>query len=180
MTGRAEPSRAPRTLAGLRGSGGAGRAGAFRPQPPPSSRSHAWTGPLSPLTLGSRVGRTHGMFPTDLPVEENSPEYLTPLFRFCTAGPGLKPPGSRFSGRGPGPGLGPGGGLATRIPLTDPGTAMGQGRFSFCLFDSNSGPRPLSLSNQRHLRAAQPGPAVVPRSCFCPGGVGLAVPVQRR
>lgn len=176
MTGRAGPNREPRTWAGLRGSGRAGRAGGFRPQPAPSSRSHAWTGPLSPLILGSRVGWTHGMLPTDLPTEERSPENLTPLFRFCTAGPGLKTPGSGLSGGGPGPG--PGEGLAARIPLTDPGTAVGQGRFSFSLFDSNSGPHPLSLLSQRHLRAAQPGPAVVPRSCFRPGGVGLAVPIQ--
>lgn len=41
----------------------------------------AWTGPCSPLILGSRVGRTHGMLPMEFPMEETCPENLSPLFR---------------------------------------------------------------------------------------------------
>ncbi|XP_064287501.1 serine/arginine repetitive matrix protein 1-like [Passer domesticus] len=84
--GRAQPgSQDPGRAAGLRRARSRAprprRAGGFPWQPAPSSRSHAWTGPCSPLILGSRVGRTRGMLPMDLPIEGSGPENFTPLCR---------------------------------------------------------------------------------------------------
>lgn len=186
LGGRAGPGRAPRTWAGLRSSGraraehhgpaghhGLRRAGGFRPQPAPRSQSHAWTGPHSPLIPGSREGQAHGTLPRSSPSRRAALK-ISSLFRSCTA---LEQPGSRLRGRGAG--AGPGKGLAARVPLTGPGTAIGTGRFSFSLFDANSGPDPLSLQSQRHLRAAQPGPAQLFESRGCRTRPSNAMSVTR-
>lgn len=94
---RAGPGRAERgsqelgRAAGLRESPGSGTTASAEQVHSVRSRSHAWTGPCSPFIPDSRVGRIYGMLPMDLPIEETSPENLTPLFRFLTAGPALEP-----------------------------------------------------------------------------------------
>lgn len=157
-----EPSRAHRSRDGLRGSGSSRgprptgtpvfSAGVFsprgcrcRPWLPPST---ARTRPRLPRSHDSRVGRTHGVLSTGLPVEESSPEILTsPLFRPCKAGAALVPPGARLTGGRGCSGCGrPGKGPAARVLSRRPrGTAIRDGRFSFFLLDVNSEHPSLSL-----------------------------------
>ena len=106
----AEPSRAPRSRDGLGGSGrarglappghpgGLRRAGGFHPRvrrclEPRVNRASLSTQPRLPSG-----GDTHGVLSTGLPIEETSPEILTPLFRPCNAGPALVLPGARLTG----------------------------------------------------------------------------------
>lgn len=76
--------------------------------------------PLSSWVPGwdGRTGCLPWTSPSRGPALKTSPFYFGP-------GPALESLGSRLSSREPGPGAGKG--LAARIPLTDPGTAIGQG-----------------------------------------------------
>ncbi|XP_075613601.1 uncharacterized protein LOC142602480 [Balearica regulorum gibbericeps] len=141
-------------------------------------------GPRSPRNQGSRVGRTHGLLSTGLPVEEISLEILTPLLRPCKAGPALVLSGVRVTGGGGGGAgcsgrRGPGNGLATRVPSRRPqGTATRGRRFSFFLFDANSEHPSPSLPNPPpHHLAAHPRSAAARLPAL---GAALAHPGARQ
>lgn len=186
--GRAEPSRVPRARPGFGAVGepGSGTTASAEQVDSVRSRSRAAGATrgqgLAPRSSWIPGWDGHaGCFPWTSP--SRTPALKTSPLYFGPAEPGQRwsrwDPVSAAENRDRDLGPGAGKGLAARIPLTDPGTAIGQGCFSFFLFGANLRPRPLSLPNRRHLRAAQPGPAAVPRGCFRPGGVGLAVPIHR-